>query len=158
VITGCPSAVGSFFADHVERELAPNGALETVRGLANKLPEHAARLAADLTLVRNVDAGEVACEEMEAGIALAEHYAAEALRLFGVRRINADLRLAQRLLNWLVNQWAEPKVSLPDISASTRLATRRRRPSWSAFLRITAGSFESIRARWWPGNVAATRG
>ncbi len=108
-------ALWSAFADHVEGAIAPNGALETVRGLANKLPEHAARLAAVLTLVRNIDAGEIASAEMEAGIALAEHYAAEALRLFGASRINADLRLAQRLLDWLLNQWTEPYISLPDI-------------------------------------------
>ena len=110
-----PAGCGGKFADHVERELAPNGALETVRGLANKLPEHAARLAAVLTLVRNVDAGEISSAEMKAGIALAEHYVAEALRLFGASRIDADLRLAQRLLDWLLNQWTEPKISLPDI-------------------------------------------
>jgi hypothetical protein len=86
-----------------------------VRGLANKLPEHAARLAAVLTLVRNIDAGEIGSAEMPAGIALAEHYAAEALQLFGASRINAELRLAQRLLDWLLNQWAEPNISLPDI-------------------------------------------
>jgi hypothetical protein len=104
----------SDFADHVERAIVPNGELETVRGLANKLPEHAARLAAVLMLVRNIDAGQIASVEMEAGIALAEHYAAEALRLFGASRVNADLRLAQRLLDWL-HQWAEPNISLPDI-------------------------------------------
>jgi hypothetical protein len=105
----------SAFADHVERAMAPNGALETVRGLANKLPEHAARLAAVLMLVCNIDAGEIASTEMQAGIALAEHYAAEALRLFGVSRINSDLRLAQRLRDWLLKQWGEPNISLPDI-------------------------------------------
>ena len=71
------------FADHVEMAVARNGEFETVRSLANKLPEHAARLASVLTLVRNIDAGEIACAEMEAGVALAEHYATEALRLFG---------------------------------------------------------------------------
>jgi hypothetical protein len=108
-------ALWSDFADHVERAIAPNGELETVRGLANKLPEHAARLAAVLTLVHNVDAGEIASAEMEAGIALAEHYAAEALRLFGASLIKPDLRLAQRLLDWLLNLWTEPNISLPDI-------------------------------------------
>lgn len=103
------------FADHVERAIAPNGTLETVRGLANKLPEHAARLAGMLTLVHNIDAGEIAIAEMRAGIMLAEHYATEALRLFGASRIGADLRLAQRLLNWLLSQWTEPNISLPDI-------------------------------------------
>jgi hypothetical protein len=103
------------FADYVEQAIAPNGALETVRGLANKLPEHAGRLGAVLTLVRNIEAGEITGAEMEAGIALAEHYVAEALRLFGASRINGDLRLAQRLLDWLLNQWTEPNISLPDI-------------------------------------------
>jgi hypothetical protein len=103
------------FADHVEHAIAPNGELEPVRGLANKLPEHAARLATVLTLVQNIDAGEVVAAGMEAGIALAEHYAAEALRLFGSSCINADLRLAQRLLDWLLGTWPETAISLPDI-------------------------------------------
>lgn len=32
------------FADEIERQIGPSGALESVRGLANKLPEHATRL------------------------------------------------------------------------------------------------------------------
>jgi hypothetical protein len=91
----------------VEKEIAPNGELEAVRSLANKLPEHAARLATVLTLVRNFDAGEITSSEIGAGIELAEHYAAEALRLFGASQVNADLRLAQRLLDWLLIQWTE---------------------------------------------------
>jgi hypothetical protein len=103
------------FADHIEKAIGPNGELEPVRGLANKLPEHAARLAAVLTLVRNLDAVEVVAAEMEAGIALAEHYATEAMRLFGASQVNSDLYLAQRLLDWLHHRWAEEMVSLPDI-------------------------------------------
>jgi hypothetical protein len=103
------------FGDHIERAIAPNGELETVRGLANKLPEHAARLAAILTLTGDVDAGEITSAALEAGIALSEHYATEALRLFGASRVNSDLRLAQRLLDWLLTQWKEPNISLPDI-------------------------------------------
>ncbi len=103
------------FADHVETAIAPNGGLETVKGLANKLPEHAARLGAVLTLVRDINATAIGADEIRAGIALAEHYAAEALRLFGASRISADLRLAQKLLDWLHYQWTEPAISLPDI-------------------------------------------
>jgi hypothetical protein len=103
------------FADHVEKQLGAGGELEPVRGLGNKLPEHAVRIAAVLTLVDNIQAGDVARIEMESGIALAEHYAAEALRFFGASRVPADLLLAQRLLNWLLIQWEEPNVSLPDI-------------------------------------------
>jgi Protein of unknown function (DUF3987) len=103
------------FGDYVEKAIAQGGALESVRGIANKLPEHAARLAAVLTLVNDIDAGLIGAENMRAGIALAEHYASEALRLFGASRINAQLRLAQKLLDWLLGQWTEPAVSLPDI-------------------------------------------
>jgi hypothetical protein len=102
------------FSDHIERTIAPNGRLEPVRGLANKLPEHAARLAAILALVDDLRTPEIRVDFLKAGIALAEHYAAEALRLFGASRVNADLQLARRLLDWL-NNWPEPAISLPDI-------------------------------------------
>jgi hypothetical protein len=47
--------------------------LEPVRGLANKLPEHAARLAAILALVDDLGAPEIGANHLRAGIALAEH-------------------------------------------------------------------------------------
>lgn len=102
------------FADYVEQEISANGRLEAVRSLANKLAEHAARLAAVLTLVNDLDAGEVSVEAMAAGIELAEHYAAEASRLFGISHVSGELRLAGRLLAWLHN-WSEMHISLPDI-------------------------------------------
>jgi hypothetical protein len=103
------------FADHVETRLRQGGELDPVRGLANKLPEHAARIAGVLTLVRDLHAGEISAPEVEAGIAIAEHYATEALRLSGASRIGADLMEAQRLLAWLLTSWPHPVVSLPDI-------------------------------------------
>src|SRR5262249_35267899 len=102
------------FADYVEQEISPNGRLDAVRSLANKLAEHAARLAAVLTLVDDLDAGDVPAEAMAAGIELSEHYAAEALRLFGISHVSGELRLAGLLLAWLHNQ-SEPHISLPDI-------------------------------------------
>ncbi len=68
-----------------------------------------------LTLVDEFNAGEIARSEMERGVALGEHYVCEALRLFGASRVNGDLYLAQRLLKWLLRDWREPNVSLPDI-------------------------------------------
>jgi hypothetical protein len=52
---------------------------------------------------------------MAASVELAQHYAAEALRLDGGSRISADLRLAQRALDWLLRQWVESAISLPDL-------------------------------------------
>jgi hypothetical protein len=95
--------------------LGDGGELEPIRGVGNKLPEHAARIAAVLTLVQDIEAGEVCTAEMEAGIALAQHYASEAMRLFGASRVSGKLREAQKLRTWLLTAWPEPLVSLPDI-------------------------------------------
>jgi hypothetical protein len=119
------------FADHVEVRLAAGGELDPVRGLANKLPEHAARIAAVLTLVGDIEAGEVTATAIEAGIAIAQHHAAEALRLYGTSQISGELIEAQRLLAWLHMTWREPVASLPDIyrrgPTSIRDAARARR-------------------------------
>jgi hypothetical protein len=103
------------FYNHVEKRVGSGGELEPVRGLANKLPEHAARLAAVLSLVRDIHAAEIACAEMQAGIDLTQHYAAKALRVFGASRVSADLQLAQQVLGWLRSRWNGLAVSLPDI-------------------------------------------
>jgi hypothetical protein len=91
------------------RELRP------VRGIANKLLEHAARIAGVLTLARDIEAGDIVATEMAAGVDLAQHYAAEALRLDGGSRVSTELRLARRALDWLLQHWPEQAISLPDL-------------------------------------------
>jgi hypothetical protein len=103
------------FADNIEGQIRPEGALATVRGLANKLPEHAARLAAVLALVSDIEVTEISPEHMAAGVTLAQHYVAEALRVFESSRVSPDLALAHRLLGWLHQSWNERVISLPDI-------------------------------------------
>jgi hypothetical protein len=103
------------FHDHVEDRLKPGGELEEVRGFGNKLAEHAARMAGVLTLLRDIEAGEVGRAEMEYSIALAQHYAAEALRLFAASRVSGELLVAEQLKTWLLTAWPEGMVSLPDI-------------------------------------------
>jgi Protein of unknown function (DUF3987) len=102
------------FVRHVEGSICRGGSLEPIRGLANKLPEHAARLAAVITLVSNFSAGEIDVGALRCGVTLAEHYATEALRIFEGSKIDPHLLLAQRLLNWLY-QRPEEVISLPDI-------------------------------------------
>jgi hypothetical protein len=103
------------FADHVEGQLGPNGEFKPISGLANKLPEHAARLAGVLIMFANPDSKEISIEAIENGIRLVRHYADEALRLFQAAKVDAKLRNATRLLVWLQHSWKEPNVSLPDI-------------------------------------------
>jgi hypothetical protein len=103
------------FVGHIEHSISRSGPLEPIKGFANKLPEHAARIAAVLTLVENIAAAEIEIEGLERGIALAEHYAGEALRIFEFSRAKPDLILARRLLDWMHQNWKEPAISLPDI-------------------------------------------
>ena len=103
------------FADHNEAQLGPGGALSRVRGLANKLPEHAARIAAVLTLTEDLDAPSVLKERMAAGIEIVQFYAAEALRLFEAGQIEVDLQEAERLRRWLLDDWKGLAIGLPEI-------------------------------------------
>ncbi|PZO84129.1 MAG: hypothetical protein DI626_08520, partial [Micavibrio aeruginosavorus] len=59
------------FYNAVEKESGSGGRYERIRGLANKLGEHAIRLAGVLTLFDDLNAGDVPLEKMQAGIALA---------------------------------------------------------------------------------------
>ncbi len=102
------------FADHVERMVGPGGQLEPVRGLANKLPEHAARLAAVLALVESIACREVSQSHMQAGIDIATYYANEACRLFDAGQIDPNLRLAQKTLDFMVVE-AKPVYPLATI-------------------------------------------
>lgn len=103
------------FADEVERNMAAGGRWEQIRGFANKLPEHAARLAGVLALVNDIRVQTVGRDFLYAGITLASYYAGEAQRLHEQGYVDPDIALAERLLNWLHNSWDENLVSLPDI-------------------------------------------
>ncbi|HLY59037.1 MAG TPA: YfjI family protein [Stellaceae bacterium] len=103
------------FSDHVEGELGDDGPLAPIRGFASKLPEHAARLAGVIALADDLSVNKVGAEQMEAGIVVAQFYAAEAIRLFECGRIDPQLLDAQRVLDWLRLVWKHPAVSLPDI-------------------------------------------
>jgi Protein of unknown function (DUF3987) len=106
------------FADYTESTIAQGGDLEAIKGLANKLPEHAARIAAVLTLVRDIYAGDIAPDEMAAGIMLAQHYAAEALRLHGASGISEGLRRTNSTSEGygLREPSASPKAETPNSS------------------------------------------
>jgi hypothetical protein len=103
------------YADRNEVQLGSGGALYPVRGLANKLPEHAARVAAVLTLTTDLDADAVQGDRMAAGIEIVQLYATEALRLFDAGQTDAELHDAERLRRWLLDEWKERAIGLPEI-------------------------------------------
>jgi hypothetical protein len=108
------------FHDYVEALIRPDAALDTVRGLANKAPEHATRLAATIAYFEGDCDREgllLSAQRMQAGIDLVDYYLHEALRIEGAATVNADLVLARKLLGWLHKSWEEPNglISLSDI-------------------------------------------
>ena len=103
------------FADYVEGLLGPGKPLEPVRGFANKLPEHAARIAGILTLVDDPNARVICREALDRAIKIADFYTTEALRLFQAGPCSPELHQAEKLLEWLKTSWREPLIGLRAI-------------------------------------------
>lgn len=103
------------FVDHNEKQMGAGGELAPIRGLANKLGEHAARLAGVLATFDNPEARTVSVEHMAAGIQIAQYYAGEALRLFHAGHTDPDLLLAQTLLEWLRERYGGKLVGLRTV-------------------------------------------
>ena len=106
------------FYNTLERGLGPEGQYQSVKGFVGKLPEMAARMAANLTVfAQGIRATTVGEREMVAGIVLAKFYLAEALRLFGKTDAPKPIRDAQELSDWLAAKWDEGFVSVTVISS-----------------------------------------
>lgn len=102
------------FALEAERAQAPGGPLEAVRPFGSKAAEHAARLAAVMTLYADDRAQTVLGEAMADAVTLAGFYLGEAARLAGAATISAETAEAERLRRWLLDSWAEPFISATD--------------------------------------------
>lgn len=102
-------------ADQVEAAMAPGGQFSAIEGFANKLPEHAARIAAIFAFVDDPQAGEVDLATMKQAITLAWWYCSEAQRVLDAGRIRPDLIEADEILQWLLYRWPHDLVSVPDV-------------------------------------------
>ena len=102
------------FHDHVERQLADGGELAPIRGLGNKAPEHAARLASVLALGDDLHCPCIRLEHIKAGIELVTHYLNEALRLYEAGIQDPTLALTQKLLVWLKAK-GKAIITLPEV-------------------------------------------
>ncbi|MFN9690846.1 MAG: YfjI family protein [Vampirovibrionales bacterium] len=108
-----PEAEGLLVAlhDEIEAQLGEHGDLRHISGFANKIPEHATRIAGVLTFIQNTQATELKENAVKAGIMLARYYLAEALRLNESHPDDEGIRLAKKLKAWLDDKWDEPAVS-----------------------------------------------
>jgi hypothetical protein len=114
VLTPEAEALWVAFHDHAERSIGDDGPWRAIRAFGAKAAEHAGRLAAVLATYANPETREIDAEYVVCGIALAQHYAAEHLRLAGAATVTKELRRAELLLHW----WQEredPRCHLADI-------------------------------------------
>jgi hypothetical protein len=135
------------FRDKNEIDSRPDGRLADIIGFANKLPEHAARIAAVIAAFEGqecewidpvsddafapipkakppppklqIDKGDI-----ERGIQLANYYAAEALRLKRAASVSLDLLNAQKLLDWMHEHWKDKHVTVALLVAHGPSALR----------------------------------
>lgn len=115
------------FYNAIEARLGPDGDLQSVKGFVGKLPEMAARIAANIAVFEHgVRVGEIDAAALARGIALAEFYLSEALRLFGQQTASPIYDDAQKLSDWLKDKWSENLVSVTAISAKGPVALRNR--------------------------------
>jgi hypothetical protein len=103
------------FVDRVEVQMRDGGQYETIRGLANKLPEHAARLATVFETLAlcmktqesssssrySTEGYTVSAAALASAMTVVQHYAGEAIRLRAAGFVDPRLSLAARLLDWL---------------------------------------------------------
>jgi hypothetical protein len=100
ILSAAARTVWVEFYNEIEHDLGTGGALQPICAFGAKMAEHAGRLAAVLSVYADPDTMEVSGEAMACGVALAQHYASELLRLQGGATVAPDLKLAARLLAW----------------------------------------------------------
>jgi len=104
------------FARESEAAMTAEGPFAPIRPLAGRLAEHALRLAAVIAFIENDALTEITPHHLARGVDLARYYAAEALRLAGLRGpARAETDLLAALQAWLTRKYAGAEVYLRDV-------------------------------------------
>lgn len=107
------TAIWIEFYDEVERQQADGAPLAGVRAWASKAAEHAARIAAVITLMEDAAAAEVPRAAMEDAVTVAAFYLSEHVRLMGQSVEMLHLQRLRDLLAWLRGRG--PRVKHADV-------------------------------------------
>jgi hypothetical protein len=96
------------FYNDIEERMGPTADLHPIRDFAGKAAEHAARIAAVITIVEDANATEISVDAMNGAVSLARWYVGEAVRLQVGLRTDAGLLRANRLLEWM-HEWTRER-------------------------------------------------
>ena len=94
------------FYDEVERQQGKGGTLAAATAWASKAAEHAARIAAVIAIMGDRYTTGIGADDMLGGIAIADFYMGEHVRLMGQTADLARLKLLHDLLQWLRDRGA----------------------------------------------------
>lgn len=119
------------YHDAIQKQMGKGQLLNSVKGLAAKAHDLAARIAATLALFENIDCTLVHVDHMRSGIDLVTFCLTEALRLFEAAPADESLCQADLLLQWLKDkERGDRAISLVEIyqtgPAFVRSATKAR--------------------------------
>ncbi len=89
------------FHDDVEQKMRDGESYAVIRGFASKAPEHAARLACVMAIIDDSSSSSVKQVYVESAIVLINYYLQEAVRLFHSSAEMPELKLAEKTLKWL---------------------------------------------------------
>ena len=114
------------FYNRVEAAQQEGQAFATIRGFASKAVEQGGRIAAVLTLFADPHASEVSSETMSNALNLMDWYLGEALRILDTASVSQDLRDAETLRCWLIENRTGDAI---DVRTTSRLCPNRFRTS-----------------------------
>lgn len=106
------------FSDTIETAQGAGGDLAHVSGYGSKAAEQAARIAGVLTLWHDLHSSAVTASDMANGIALAQFYLSEAVRLADAATVSAEIEKAEALRKWLLTVWTHPDVTRREVLQS----------------------------------------
>lgn len=92
------------FHDEIDGSLTKDGPYHGIRRFANKAAEQALRIAGVLTYFHDPAASVIGDDEVGQAISLCQYYLREAVRISEIGFSDPNLELAQKVLDWMVNQ------------------------------------------------------
>jgi hypothetical protein len=124
------------YYEATERAQASGGDLEGCTSFASKSPEQACRIAAALSLWRDLSTTAVSAQDMADGITLAQYYLSEARRLADGAVVSKDIGRAERLRVWLLNSWPHEDITPSEVLRNAPVSSLRESPAARSALAI----------------------
>jgi hypothetical protein len=103
------------FVDWLEPKIKVGGEWESITEFANKMPEHALRIAAVMTVIENPRAASISKFMFWRAANLVNYYANQHLEIFDDSDVDEKTRNAELLFDWLQNKYTEDFISMTEI-------------------------------------------